>query len=196
MRRTPGPASRDNDTPFDPITVSPALGDGQTMCIRGGRSDTAASRLAVLICVAQRLDVPAVCVVLTWTAPTAASYVICAHEAGVDWFVTHDASIYTCDECGDPCEDADISPDPGSRERNCIRCTPCSICTRCSVPVATQATHGPVMVCLSCATDAEAELLSKEKQRRRLLVAELETLRTGDRCANGITECTDARPGL
>jgi hypothetical protein len=184
MRRTPGPASRDNDTPFDPITVSPALGDGQTMCIRGGRSDTAASRLAVLISVARRLDVPAVCVVLTWTAPTAASYVICTHEAGVEWFVTYDSSIYTCDECGDPCEDADISPDPGSRERNCIRCTPCSICTRCSVPVATQATHGPVMVCLSCATDAEAELLSEEKQRRRLLVAELETLRT------------DARPGL
>ena len=179
MRRTPEPANKGNDTPSDPITVSPALGDGQAMRIRGGRSDTAASRLAVLISVARRLDVPAVCVVLTWTAPTAASYVICTHEAGVDWFVTYDSSIYTCDECGDPCEDADISPDPGSRERNCMRCTPCSICTRCSVTLATQE-----RTCLSCATDAEAGLLSKGKQRRRLLVAELEMLRT------------DARPGL
>ena len=189
MRRTLGPASRDTGSPFDPITVSSALGCGQTMSIPGtGMGNTADSRLAVLICTARRLDVPAVCVVLTWTSPTAATYVICAHEAGLDWFGTHDASAFTCDECGDPCDDADLSPDPGSRERNCIRCTPCSICTRCSVPVATQAMHGPVMVCLSCATDAEAELLSEEKQRRRLLVAELATMRAGDQCADGMKE--------
>ena len=184
-----GPVNGDTRTPYDSITVSSALGCGQVLSILGtGMGNTADLRLAVLISTARKLDVPAVCVVLTWTSPTAATYVICVHEAGLDWFETHDASAFTCDECGDPCDDADLSPDPGSRERSCIRCTPCSICTRCSVPVATQAWYGPVMVCLSCATDAEAELLSEGKQRRRLLVEELATMRAGDRCADGMKE--------
>ena len=128
-------------------------------------------RLAVLIYTAWKLDVPAVCVVLTWTSLKAATYVVCVHEAGVGWFEMHDASALTCDECGDPCDDADLRPGPCSREQNCIRCTPCSICTRCSVPA------GAVMVCLTCATDEEAKALPESKQRRRRLVAELSSQR-------------------
>ena len=196
MRRAPvrtwpargEPVNRVTNAAVDPITVTAALGSGQTLCIRGGRSDTVDSRLAVLICTAQRLDVPAVCVVLTWTSPTTAEYVICAHDAGLDWFNTHDASAYTCDDCGDSCEDADLSPDHGARERSCIRCTPCSICVSCSVPVAAQAGYDPIQVCLTCATDAEAALLPEGKQRRRLLVTELSARRARSGAWRGLVE--------
>ena len=110
MRRTQGPASQDTVTSSDPIMVASALGSGPTLSIPGtGMDSTADTRLAVLLCTARKLDVPAVCVVLTWTSPTAATYVICAHEAGLEWLDTHDVSTFTCDDCGDPCDDADVS---------------------------------------------------------------------------------------
>ena len=124
-------------------------------------------RLGVLVYTAWKLDVPEICVVLTWTSSVTATYVISVHDTGVDWLNEHDRDNLTCDACGDSCEDADIRPGANPRDQNCIRCNPCSMCARCSVRI------GYAKVCLMCVTDTEAEYLPNTKQRRRRLVWEL-----------------------
>ena len=153
------------------LTISPAFGSGQELFIpcpdKRSREDV---RLGVLVHTACKLDVPAICVLLTWTSSVTATYVISVHDTGVDWLNEHDRDNLTCDDCGDSCEDADLllvatGVDP--RDQNCIRCQPCSLCARCSVRI------GDAKVCLTCMTDTEAEYLPKTKQRRRGLVQEL-----------------------
>jgi hypothetical protein len=85
----------------------------------------------------------------------------------MDWFNAHDPDAFTCDDCGDPCDDADLGMEANARDQNCVRCNPCSLCTRCSVHIK----HAKV--CLLCSTDVEAPNLPESKQRRRRLVEEI-----------------------
>jgi hypothetical protein len=158
------------------IVISPALGNGRTLRITfPDWRPSSDAKLGVLIFTARALDVPEVCIALTWHSRAAATYVIGAHDTGVDWIEAHDQSDLTCDACGDPCDDADLCPDQGptgtARDCNCARCQPWSLCERCSVNI------GPVQVCLNCLTDEEAKGLTWPKHRRRILLGDLCTLR-------------------
>ena len=93
------------------------------------------------------------------------------HATGMDWFNGLDRDDSACDDCGDPCDDADLRMEANARDLNCVRCNPCSLCTGCSVHIS----HDKV--CLSCATDTEALELPEPKQRRRRLVGEIATQR-------------------
>ena len=150
------------------LTISPAFGSGQVLCIpcpdKRSREDV---RLGVVVYTAWKLDVPEICVVLTWTSSVTATYVISVHDTGVDWLDEHGDDNLTCDDCGDACEDADLRLEANARDQNCIRCNPCSLCARCSVRI------DDAKVCLTCVTDSEAEHLPNIKQRRRRLVEEL-----------------------
>jgi hypothetical protein len=152
-----------------PLVISPALGVGTTLRLTGLDWQSGPNtELSILIYTARALDVPEVCVVLHWQSRAAATYVIGAHDTGVDWIETHSECLLTCDDCGDPCADADYG---AARDHNCARCQPCSLCERCSVGL------GPVQVCLTCITEEEAMCLAWPKRRRRILLEDLWALR-------------------
>ena len=158
------------------LTVSPAFGSGQSLGITfPDWCSSEGARLGVLVYTARMLDVPEVCIVLTWSSAVAATYVICVHSPGVDWLEAHAASDLTCDTCGDPCDDADLCPEQGptgnARDMNCVRCQPCSLCVRCSVRL------GLDQVCLECITEEEAAGLASSKHRRWKLLGDLSTER-------------------
>ena len=73
------------------LTISPSFGSGRELFIpcpdNGSREDV---RLGVLVYTAWELDVPATCVVLTWTSSVTATYVINVHDTGVDWLNEHE----------------------------------------------------------------------------------------------------------
>ena len=162
----------------DDLTIWPAFGSGRVLSVPlpdGRPQETLEQRapartaweLGILVHTARELDVPAICVILTWESRGAATYVIGVHATGMDWFNAHDPSAFTCDDCGDPCDDADLSMESNARDQNCVRCNPCSVCTRCSVHIK----HDKV--CLLCFTDVEAQHLPECKQMRRRLVEEI-----------------------
>ena len=164
--------------PSDALSISPAFGSGRVLWVplHDGRPQEAleqrapartAWELGILVHTARELDVPAICVILTWASLGAATYVIGVHATGMDWFNAHDPDDFTCDDCGDPCDNADLRMEANARDQNCVRCNPCSLCTGCSVHIK----HAKV--CLLCSTDAEAQNLPESKQKRRRLVEEI-----------------------
>ena len=68
-------------------------------------------------------------------------------------------NIDYCLVCLDPAVDVD-EVNNLSREDNCIRCVPCSLCDRCKVKI------GDSTVCLDCLEPDEIELLSAEQRFR------------------------------
>jgi len=154
------------------LTVSAPFGSGRALDIpfRNWRPSEAA-RLGVMVYTARMLDVPEVCIALTWSSAVDATFVICVHDAGVDWLEAHGEDSLTCDTCGDPCDDADLRPEQGptgiARDMSCVRCQPCSLCERCSVRV------GLDQVCLECITEDEAAGLASGKHRRWRLIVDL-----------------------
>ena len=168
--------------PSDALSISPAFGSGPVLWVTlpDGRlhqhlEQRAPARtaweLGILVHTARELDVPAICVTLTWPTRGAATYVIGLHATAMDWFNAHDLDEFTCDDCGDSCDDADLWLGSNAWDQNCVRCTPCSLCTNCSVHI------DHAKVCLLCSTDAEAKNLPESKQRRRRLVEEIATQR-------------------
>ena len=167
--------------PSDALSISPAFGSGRVLWVSlpdGRPQETLEQRtpartaweLGILVHTARELDVPAICVILTWPSRGAATYVIGVHATGMDWFNAHAMDDFTCDTCGDPCDDADlqmVGPGIDARDQNCIRCNPCSLCTGCSVYIKHE------KVCLMCSTDTECENFPKSKQKRRRLVEEI-----------------------
>ena len=175
------PASK-QPGPFDALSISPAFGSGPVLwvtlpdeCLHQHLDQRAPARtaweLGILVHTARELDVPAICVILTWESRGASTYVIGVHATGMDWFNAHDPSAFTCDDCGGPCDDDDLGMEFNAGNQNCVRCTPCSLCTNCSVHI------DHAKVCLLCSTDAEAKNLPESKQRRRRLVEEIATQR-------------------
>ena len=154
------------------LDISPALGSGRSLRITlPGWCPCEDAKLGVLVFTARELDVPEVCIALTWYSAVAATYGIGVHDAGVDWLEAHFDDALSCVACGDPCEDADLGPEQGpagpARDRGCVRCQPSSLCGRCSVRV------GFDQVCLECITDEEAVGLTSSKLRRRKLLGDL-----------------------
>ena len=158
-------------TDSNTLAISPAFGSGRVLWVPRPvkHHPQAAWELGVLVHTARELDVPAICVVLVWASPGTASYVIGVHATGMAWFNGLDRDDFSCDDCGDPCDDADLRMEANARDQNCVRCNPCSLCSGCSVHISR------AKVCLSCATDTEALELSESKQRRRRLVGEIAT---------------------
>jgi hypothetical protein len=67
-----------------------------------------------------------------------------------------------CLVCCDPAED--LNNYGGDRNKNCVRCTPCSLCDKCNVTIVGE------RVCLCCIESAEEDLLGSVARRRKLLV--------------------------
>ena len=70
-----------------------------------------------------------------------------------------------CLVCLDPALDIDEDKNR-SREENCIRCNPCSLCDQCKINIG----HAPV--CLWCVETDEIELLSAAERFRYYFVTE------------------------
>ena len=73
------------------LTVSPPFGSGRALDIPFlDWRPSEGARLGVMLYTARMLDVPEVCIALTWTSAIDATYVICIHDAGVDWLAAHE----------------------------------------------------------------------------------------------------------
>ena len=90
--------------------------------------------LALLAVIAKRLQVPQHCIHLIWDelyqTTVGVSYTISAldQDGGREWGYG-DAH---CHCCGDPCADADHSPET-NRIQNCFQCEPCFLCPSCRI---------------------------------------------------------------
>ena len=91
---------------------------------------------------AELLDVPPICITLSWKVVTANAADGHVRRTALVTYVVHnkdwtkdvdDGNFYECFICNEPCEDADEPLAKKTREENCVECNPCSSCTICSV---------------------------------------------------------------
>ena len=86
--------------------------------------------------------------------------------------------VYSCFFCLDPCEDVDEMQASRTREENCNRCGPCSLCDNCRIQVTTiqegRGTQRRIMagaprkvwVCFACLEPHEMNFLNEFQLRR------------------------------
>ena len=124
---------------------------------------------ALHFAVASRLNIPLLCLTLTWPIPGAAPPPG-THHVVLQWsMVIPQQNPYTdretdqCFVCGDPAEDVDLPMATRSREDNCYRCNPRSLCDGCRIM---QPNAKPI--CLACLSDRDiaAKALTSRERRR------------------------------
>ena len=139
------------------------------------------------------LDVPRLCIHLRWKPPVllqaieatcVAGFSLIEHSPAVakketllmeaTAVITHlseeqhgtcmvaQSVVDYCLVCCDPAEDVDRTHE--DRTRNCVRCTPCSLCDKCKVVIEGQS------ICLWCIEANEEGSMPPEARRRKILV--------------------------
>ena len=129
------------------------------------QSDVTTISVALTIAAGRSLHVPRRCIHLTWpdqSVPLGARPVV-VWCVVVELDEDFDTDHFECFCCGDPCEDADLGLDL-TRDDNCLRCSPCYLCPRCSVVLP----DGPC--CFWCMDSTEVRHLSRRQLAWAFLV--------------------------